>query len=390
MPKRIIILGSTGSIGTSALDVAQNLPGEFEIVGLAAAQSWEKLAAQALRYRPQVVAVTDADAAGQLSRRLAAQGSSTKVWNGPDVLVRLVKEVECDFVLSSIVGVAGLPATLAAVERGLCVGLANKESLVVAGQLMVDAAKRTGSQLLPVDSEHSAIFQSLHSGKQDEVERLFLTASGGPFRTWSLEQMRSATVEDAMRHPTWAMGPKITIDSATMMNKALEIIEARWLFGVEPEHIEVVIHPESIIHSMVAFRDGSVLAQMGHPDMRTPIQYAMTYPRRLTGCGERLDFSRLERMHFEPPDHTRFPALRLGHEVAARGGTAGAAFSGANEAAVDAFRQGRIGFLDIASIVEDVLRRHAFSQKPDLPALLSVDAWARNEVQQACLVCREN
>ena len=386
MPKRVIILGSTGSIGCNALAVADNLPGEFEIVGLAGHRSWEKMARQVERFRPQAVAMTNPDAAAKLDKQLHGRHCSTQIWSGTEALVRLVKEIECDFVLSSIVGVAGLPATLAAVERGLTIGLANKESLVVSGSLMVEAARANRAQLLPVDSEHSAIFQSLHSGKQEEVERILLTASGGPFRTWPIETMRNATVVDAMKHPTWEMGPKITIDSATMMNKALEIIEAHWLFDIDPDRIEVVIHPESIIHSMVAFHDGSIVAQMGRPDMRTPIQYAMTYPRRLAGCGDRLNFSRLERMHFEPPDLQRFPALRLGHEVARRGGTAGAALNAANEAAVALFREGKIGFLDIAAITEDVLRRHDFEQHPTLETLMRVDAWARKEVNECCTV----
>ncbi len=386
MPKRVIILGSTGSIGCNALSVAESLPGEFEIVGLAGNRSWEKMAEQAARHRPSFVVLTDEASASRLAERLRTESPSTKVWSGRQGLVRLVKEAPCDFVLSAVVGIAGMEATLAAAERGMCIGLANKESLVVAGSLLVDAAHRGGSQLLPVDSEHSAIFQSLHSGAREEIERIFLTASGGPFRTWSLERMKQATVADAMRHPTWAMGPKITIDSATMMNKALEIIEARWLFDVEPYRIEVVIHPESIIHSMVAFHDGSVVAQMGRPDMRAPIQYAMTYPRRLAGSCDRLNFSKLERMHFEPPDHERFPSLRLGHEVSNLGGTAGAALNGANEAAVTAFRDGRIGFLDIVAIVEDVLHRHSFEAHPSLETLMRVDAWARSEVAECCSV----
>ena len=386
MPKRVIILGSTGSIGCNALNVADNLPGEFDIVGLAAGARWEKMAEQVERYRPRVAALSDAQAAGRLAERVGRTAPETEVRGGPDALVQLVKELDCDFVLAAIVGVAGLPATLAAVQRGLAVGLANKESLVVAGKLMVDAAARSGAVLLPVDSEHSAIYQSLRSGRHEEVERIFLTASGGPFRTWTMEQMKNATLEDALKHPTWRMGPKITIDSATMMNKALEIIEARWLFNIEPDRIEVVVHPESIIHSMVAFHDGSVVAQMGRPDMRTPIQYAMTYPRRLTGCGDRLDFSKLERMHFEPPDEERFPSLRCGREVASRGGTAGAAINAANEASVEAFRDGRIAFLDIAEIVRDVVERHAYDQSPDLDKLATIDAWARNEVLQCCSV----
>ena len=385
-PKRIVILGSTGSIGKSTLDVVDNLGEQVKVVGLAAATGWEVMAEQVRRYKPETVVLTVPDASARLGERLSNEGIKTAVWTGPAALIELVKEANCDFVLSAIVGIGGLPATLAAVERGLTVGLANKESLVVAGALMVDAAKRCKAELLPVDSEHSAIYQSLLAGRRDEVERIFLTASGGPFRTWKTERMRTATVEDAMRHPTWNMGPKITIDSATMMNKALEIIEAKWLFGIDPDRIEVLIHPESIIHSMVAFHDGSVVAQMGSPDMRTPIQYALTYPRRMAGRGERIDFSKLEKMHFEPPDAERFPALRLGHQVALKGGTSGAALNAANEAAVDAFRQGRIGFLDIVPMVEDILDRHTFEENPTLETLMAVDTWARNEVSQCCSV----
>ncbi len=384
MPKRVIILGSTGSIGCSALCVAEALPDEFEIVGLAAATNWQKMADQIERFRPRVAVLSDDAAAAELTRRAADLSPQTRVWNGPDALVRLVEELDCDIVLAAIVGAARLAATLAAVRRGLTVGLANKESLVVAGQLMVDAARASGAKLIPVDSEHSAIFQALHAGRADEVERIILTASGGPFRTWPLAEMGGATPESALKHPTWNMGPKITIDSATMMNKALEIIEAKWLFDIDPDRIEVVIHPESIIHSMVAFRDGSIMAQMGHPDMRTPIQYAMTYPRRLDGCGPNLDFSKLGRMHFEPPDPGRFPSLRLGHEVARREGTAGAVFSAANEAAVTMFLERRIGFLDIVGLVERVLARHAFVPHPDFETLLAADAWARKEVEQCC------
>lgn len=386
MAKKIVILGSTGSIGRSALSVAQSLGGEFEIVGLAAGSRWEALAEQVEQFRPQAVAMSDVSACEKLADRLRAGGGRTRVLAGASGLVRLVEETDCDFVLSAIVGVAGLSATLAAVQRGLTIGLANKESLVVAGELMISAAARSGSKLLPVDSEHSAIYQSLHSGQHDEIERILLTASGGPFRTWSQDRMREATLRDALRHPTWDMGPKITIDSATMMNKALEVVEAHWLFKVDPDRIEVVIHPESIIHSMVAFRDGSIVAQMGSPDMRIPIQYAMTYPRRLSGGAARVDFSRLERMTFEPPDPHRFPALRLGHSVARQGGTAGAALNAANEAAVAAFREGKIGFLDIVPRVEEVLSRHPYEARPTLDTLMRVDAWARQEVLQCSAV----
>ncbi len=386
MPKRVVILGSTGSIGRSALSVAESLRDEFDIVALTADSNWEEMAKQVAFHRPRVAVMSDPAAAERLSARLKESSIETAVWSGPESLVRIVEESACDFVLAGIVGVAGLPATLAAVTRGLSVGLANKESLVVAGELMVQAARESGALLLPVDSEHSAIYQSLHSGRHEEIERLFLTASGGPFRTWDLERMKTVIPAEALCHPTWEMGPKITIDSATMMNKALEIVEAKWLFDVEPDGIEVVIHPESIIHSMVAFRDGSIVAQMGRPDMRTPIQYAMTYPHRLTGCGDRLDFSQLQRMHFEPPNMERFPSLRLGHDAARKGGTAGAAMNAANEAAVAAFRKERIGFLDIVSIVEDILNRHAYAQHPNLETLMQVDAWARKEVSQCCTV----
>lgn len=393
MPKRVIILGSTGSIGSNALNVAESLGGEFEVVGLAAATRWREMAEQAVRHRPKVAALSDPEAADRLRRELATSCPRTAVWGGADALVRLVEEVECDFVLAGIVGAAGLAPTMAALQKGLTVGLANKESFVVAGDLMVRAAAKSGAQIIPVDSEHSAVYQSMQSGDHDEIEKIYLTASGGPFRTWSLEQMQHATPADAMRHPTWNMGPKITIDSATMMNKALEIIEARWLFGVDPDRIEVVIHPESIIHSMVAFRDGSVVAQMGRPDMRTPIQYAMTCPRRLNGCGQRLDFSKVQQMHFEPPDVKRFPSLRLGQEVARAGGTTGAAMNAANEAAVEAFREERIGFLDIVPMVQAVVQSHAagqgeyrFETHPDLPTLMKVDAWARREIAQCCTV----
>ena len=382
MPKRVIILGSTGSIGCSALDVAQHLGADCEVVGLAARSNWQPLAEQIKTFHPEVAVLTDENAADRLSEHQNNNG--TAIWAGQDALVRMVRELDADFVLASIVGVAGLASTLAAVEKGLTVGLANKESLVVAGSLMVDAARRSGAKLIPIDSEHSAIYQSLQSGRHEEIERLLLTGSGGPFRTWTDDQIASASLADALKHPTWNMGPKITVDSATLMNKALEIIEAKWLFDVPPERIEVVIHPESIIHSMVAFCDGSIIAQMGQPDMRTPIQYALTHPHRQFRGGARLDFSALGKMHFEPPDEKRFPALRLGHEVAVRGGTAGAALNAANEAANEQFRAGKIGFVRIADIVEDVLNRHAFEANPDLATLTAVDAWARQEVMQ-CL-----
>jgi 1-deoxy-D-xylulose-5-phosphate reductoisomerase len=377
--KRVIILGATGSIGRSALDVAAALRDEVAIVGLAAGHDWRLLGDQARRFEAGAVAIADEGAAAALRRECPAR---TRMFAGAAGLVELVETTEADFVLAAIVGAAGLPATLAAVRRGLDIGLANKESLVVAGALLMPLAKERGSALIPVDSEHSAVFQSLHAGRREDVRRIYLTASGGPFRAWPAQRIRTATLADALNHPTWSMGPKITIDSATMMNKALEIIEARWLFDLPPEQIEVLIHPESIVHSMVEYQDGSVVAQLGTPDMRTPIQYAMTYPRRLVGSAAPLDWRQARALHFEPPDFDRFPALRLGYEAARRGGTSGAVLNAANEAAVQRFRDGRIAFGQIAALTECVLARHTTVAAPNLEELLAADAWAREEVDR--------
>lgn len=358
------------------MEVAAALNGRVRIAGLAAGARWETLAEQAATVRPDAVAIAD----DRHYRRLRdACPSGTKVFAGADGLVELVASAEANFVVSAIVGAAGLPATLAAVERGLDVGLANKESLVVAGAILAPLAAQRGCQLIPVDSEHSAIFQSLHSGKQDEIRRIYLTASGGPFRTWEKARIENATLDEALKHPTWSMGPKITIDSATMMNKALEIIEARHLFNLEPGQIEVLIHPESIVHSMVEYCDGSVIAQLGAPDMKTPIQYALTYPARAPGISAPLLWDQPRSLQFEPPDMERFPALRLGHEVAERGGNSGAIFNAANEAAVELFRAGKIRFGRIAELVASVLGRARWSACPTLSELLEADGWARQE-----------
>ena len=377
MSAGVTILGSTGSIGTQALEVIGHLGGSHRVVGLSAARRWELLAEQAEACRPEAVAIEDPALADQLAPRL---NGSIDLLRGPRALVELAERPESDVVIAAIVGAAGLPATLAAVGAGKRIGLANKEALVVAGSVLIPLARERGATLLPIDSEHSAIFQALQAGRRDEVHKIYLTASGGPFRTWTTDQMARATVEDALNHPTWSMGPKITIDSATLMNKALEIIEACWLFDLEPEQIEVVVHPESIIHSMVEFCDGSLIAQLGSPDMRTPIQYALTYPRRQAACGRRLDVTALRRMHFEPPDPQRFPALRLGYEAAAAGGTAGAVLNAANEAAVDAFRQGRLRFPDIVAQTEATFRDHEVIAEPTFDELLAADQWARRQV----------
>ena len=377
MTKRIAILGSTGSIGRSTLDVVAHLGADCHVCGLSANTSWEPLAEQVRRWRPPTVAMSDPVSARRLRECLNGR---TEVLTGEEAMSDLVCRSGCDVIVAAVVGAAGLPAAMAAVEAGKTIALANKETLVVAGSLIVPRLARTGSRLIPVDSEHSAIFQAMQAGRRDEVKKIYLTASGGPFRTWSTEQMAGASVEDALRHPTWNMGPKITIDSATLMNKALEIVEAKWLFGLPADAIEVVIHPESIIHSMVEYCDGSVVAQLGTPDMRTPIQYALTYPERRPGCSPRLDWSSIRRLHFEPPDLERFPALQLGYEAARRGGTAGAVLNAANEAAVQAFRERRIAFGQVVPLVAEALRNHRLVEAPALSDLLAADRWARDEV----------
>jgi 1-deoxy-D-xylulose-5-phosphate reductoisomerase len=376
MPKRVIILGSTGSIGRSALEVVAALRAEVTVVGVAARRQWELLAEQATQFEVGAVAVAEEAHVDKLRRRCPR---GTRVLAGAAGLLELVQTCDADFVLAAIVGAAGLSATLAAVGRGLDVGLANKEALVIAGALLMPLAAEQGGALIPVDSEHSAIFQALHAGHRDDVRRIHLTASGGPFRQWSPERIAQATLADALNHPTWSMGPKITIDSATMMNKALEIIEARWLFGVSAEQIDVLIHPECVVHSMVEFRDGSIIAQLGTPDMKTPIQYALTYPRRVSAVAEPLDWSQARALHFEPPDFERFPSLRLGYAAARDGGTSGAVLNAANEVAVERFRAGAIPFGCIARVTEEVYHRHRLVTRPTLDDLLAADAWARTE-----------
>ena len=317
--QNVVILGSTGSVGRSALSVVGHDGGKrLRAFGLSAHSSVERLIAQAHEFRPRFVAVTDPEAACRVDGQL--RGSGAELLAGPDGIIAMVQAPETDRVLSAIVGAAGLRGTWAALEAGKTVALANKETLVVAGPLVTELAKRTGAALLPVDSEHSAIFQALRSGAPGEVRRVILTSSGGPFRGKTARELASVTPEQALKHPTWSMGPKISVDSATLMNKALEVIEARWLFGLEPEQIEVVVHPESIVHSMVEFVDGSVLAQLSPPDMRLPIQYALTYPDRVEGPCPLLDLTRAMALNFEPPDRETFPALDLGFEVMRRGG----------------------------------------------------------------------
>jgi 1-deoxy-D-xylulose-5-phosphate reductoisomerase len=377
---RVVILGATGSIGRSTLSVIEHDGGaRLRAHGLGAHSSWRALAEQARRFRPRFVVVSEADSVRLLQAELS--GLDVEVLVGRAGLVRMVQDPATDRVLSAIVGAAGLDSTWAALEAGKTVALANKETLVVGGPLVMELAGKRNARLLPVDSEHSAIFQALQAGARQDVRRVILTSSGGPFRGKSRRELREVTAEEALKHPTWQMGPKITIDSATLMNKALEVIEARWLFGLDPDQIEVVIHPESVVHSMVEFVDGSVIAQLSPPDMRLPIQYALTYPDRRPCPGPRLDLTSPCALHFEPPDRETFPCLELGFEVMRRGGTAGAALNAANEAAVARFLAAEIGFLDIPRACRAALDAHDFDPNPTLDRLWQVDARARLEVQ---------
>lgn len=371
---RLVVLGSTGSIGRAALEVAAGL-GDVEVAGLAARENVELLAEQAQRWRPRAVGVEEESSGDRLRPRLPA---GTRLLVGPDAAPTLASMPDVHMVLVAIVGAAGLRPTLAALEAGHDVALANKETLVAGGDLVTAALERSGARLLPVDSEHSAIYQCLAGEDRRAVRRLILTASGGPFLRRPVGELRDVTVEEALAHPTWTMGRKVTIDSATLMNKGLEIIEARWLFGMDPERIDVVIHPQSIVHSMVEFSDGSVIAQAAVPDMRGPIQYALTAPARRPGLIRPVEWRRLT-LTFEEPEAERFPSLAVAREALRRGGTAPAVLNAANEVAVGRFLDGRIGFLEIVETVRAVLARHETRPADSLEAVLAADGWARRE-----------
>jgi 1-deoxy-D-xylulose-5-phosphate reductoisomerase len=378
--RRVVVLGSTGSIGTNCLDVIHQLNGRLEAFGLSAHSQTEALLAQAHQHHPRWITLTDPVAARRFETTALPPG--TEFLRGPDAVARMVTDPATDIVLTAIVGSAGLAGTWAALEAGKTVAVANKETLVMAGPLVMELAARKNARVLPVDSEHSAIYQAMQSGRPGEVDRIVLTASGGPFRGKRGCDLADVTVEQALRHPTWRMGPKITIDSATLMNKALEIIEARWLFDLAAEQISVIIHPESVIHSFVEFTDGSVLAQLSPPDMRLPIQYALTFPERVPGPAKRLSWTTLRSWNFEQPDPETFPALQLGYEVAHRGGTCGAVFNAANEVAVGRFLAGDVRFLDIPCVCREVLAHHHYSARPTLAELDTVDRWARQEAHR--------
>ena len=377
-PRNVVILGSTGSIGTSALEVIASSGGKLRAYGLTAHHNLDRLSEQARQFQAHWVVATDSDAAESFDWSGLPDGS--QLVRGQSGLVDAVSDPAVDVVVAAIVGSAGLRGTWAAIEAGKIVALANKETLVMAGPLATERARQTGATILPVDSEHSAIFQALAAGRREEVRRVILTASGGPFRSHSPEALSQVTVEDALAHPTWNMGRKITIDSATLMNKALEIVEARWLFDLRADQIDVVIHPQSIVHSLVEFVDGSVVAQLSPPDMRLPIQYALSYPDRWPSVARKLDWTKQISFGFFPPDFERFPALKLGLEVASAGGTAGAVVSAANEAAVAAFLAGELQFSDIVPACRRVLESHDFNPSPTLEELFELDRWAREEV----------
>jgi len=385
MVRNIAILGSTGSVGKQALEVIDALGPEYSVTALSAHTNVKLLAEQARQYRPKFIAITDPDYASRLNELV--NDLEVKVLVGLDSLTDIAQFEEVDIVLTAVVGAAGLPAVLAAAKAGKRLAIANKEPLVIAGQLLTEAAKENKGIILPVDSEHSAIFQAMQSGSYDEVSRIILTTSGGPFRRATIEEIENVTLEEALSHPVWNMGPKISVDSATMMNKAFEVIEAHWLFDMPVEKIEVLVHPESIVHSLVEFVDGSILAQLAVPDMCLPIQYALTYPARVAGIARPLRLEEIGKLTFERPNLQTFRALSLGYEVARTGGTLAVVFNAANEVAVQEFLAGRIKFANIVELIEYCLDKHNAKRCRCIEELLEADAWARNEVRSEVHKC---
>jgi len=378
MPKKIAILGSTGSIGISTLKVVQKLKPSFHVVGLTAYRNAKELAKQIKIFKPKMAAIMDWKFFPEL--KALTKGTFTQLLAGEEGVSVVAGEAGADMVLTAIVGSAGLKPTLTAIQKGKDIALANKETMVMAGEVVTKAAKKSGSRILPVDSEHCAVFQCLlGSKKASEIHKILLTASGGPFRNLARKQFPKITLKQALNHPTWRMGPKITIDSATLMNKGLEVIEAHYLFGAPYSKIDIVIHPESIIHSMVEFIDGSVLAQLGTTDMQIPIQYALTYPARANSPVSRLDLAQIGRLHFEKPDHGKFPCVDLAYEAGEKGGTYPAVLNAANEVAVNRFLKEEIAFNDIPKIIAKTLRKYRPLTNGTLDGILSADRWARLE-----------
>ncbi|NCA79029.1 MAG: 1-deoxy-D-xylulose-5-phosphate reductoisomerase [Sphingobacteriia bacterium] len=376
----LAILGSTGSIGTQTLDVVAANPDLFEIYALTANNNADLLIAQAQKFTPEVVVIANEKHYQKVKEALA--DLPMKVFTGNDSIAEVAKMAPITTVVTAIVGYSGLLPTIEAIKAGKKIALANKETLVVAGELITRLAMENRAAILPVDSEHGAIFQCLVGENADEVEKIILTASGGPFRTKTLDELKSVTAADALKHPTWNMGAKITIDSAGLMNKGFEVIEAKWLFGIQPKQIEVVVHPQSIIHSMVQFRDGSIKAQMGVPDMRLPIEYALTFPKRLTTNFERLDFSKCTALTFEKPDIKRFRNLALAFEAMAQGGNMPCVLNAANEVVVSAFLKNKIGFLQMSDIIEDVMQKATFIKTPTYNDYVACDAETRRLTQE--------
>lgn len=380
MAKKISILGSTGSIGRDVLDLAARFPDRFQVLGLAAGRNIRLLRDQILRFSPLLVSVAEPEAAAELVASLPA-GWADRVVSGPSGNEEVARLNGVEMVVSAIVGAAGLLPTMAAIEAGKDVALANKETLVTAGPLVMEAVRRHGINLLPVDSEHSAVAQALDAGRKVDLDRIILTASGGPFRNYSLSELWDVSPEQALAHPNWEMGRKISIDSATLMNKGLEVIEARWLFDVDLDRIKVVVHPQSIVHSMVEFVDGSVMAQMGVPDMRGPISYALSHPARFDAGLERLDLLTCGDLHFHAPDLERFPALALAYEVCGQGGTRPAVLNAANEMAVAAFLDNRIRFPEITRVVREVVRTSPCDELTEVRVALAADLAARTRAE---------
>ena len=380
MVKQLCILGSTGSIGTQTLDIVRAYPDRYSVYALCAHRSVDKLVEQAQEFHPEVVCIADESLYENLQS--AISNLQCKVWAGPDAIAQVVTMPSIDVVVAAMVGYAGLRPTIEAIKAGKTIALANKETLVVAGEIICDLASQYHTPILPVDSEHSAIFQSLVGEEQSEIEKILLTASGGPFRTFSLEQMQSVTAADALKHPNWSMGAKITIDSASMMNKGFEVIEAKWLFGVPVEKIQVLVHPQSIVHSAVQFTDGAIKAQLGAPDMRLPIQYALSFPERLASDFPRADLLSLSNLTFEKPDLERFPNLGLAYEAMRRGGNMPCVLNAANEVANLAFREGRCGFLQMSDIIAETMAKATFIFKPSYEDYVATDTLARSLAEQ--------
>ncbi|MFO7600075.1 MAG: 1-deoxy-D-xylulose-5-phosphate reductoisomerase [Candidatus Desulfacyla sp.] len=379
--KKIALLGATGSIGVSALKVARTHPEEYKIVALSAGRNGDLLLDQIKIFRPAAVALLDESVAARVRSRLPA-GNTPKIFSGVEGFVRLATLEGVDTVVSAMTGAAGLLPTYEAIKAGKNIALANKETMVMAGPLVMDEARKRGVTILPIDSEHSAILQSLQGHPREDLKRVILTASGGPFKDLSLKEMRQVTAAQALKHPNWEMGPKITIDSATLMNKGLEVIEARWLFDLEMDQIDILIHPQSIVHSMVEYRDGAIISQMGIPDMTLPISYALSYPRHLGNDLPPLDLEKIGDLSFRKPDMKRFRCLELALKAATTGGSMPAVLNGANEIAVDAFLRGMIGFLDIPDLIEKTMDAHTHSPVETIEAVLAADRWARDTARR--------